>query len=123
MAIAQNLVSSAVVLRLITIPAEGDAAEGEGFGAGGLGWGVSGVGGAASGISTGSPTLQGRLTDRVYTVLRPFDPVVDSSGSSQFSSRPGTTGPIAELLKDEPIASTESLDEYFRRLALRTIRL
>jgi hypothetical protein len=123
MAIAQNLVSSAVVLRLITIPAEGDAAEGEGFGAGGLGWSVSGVGGAASGISTGSPTLQGRLTDRVYTVLRPFDPVVDSSGSSQFSSRPGTTGPIAELSKDEPIASTESLDEYFRRLALRTIRL
>jgi len=121
MAIAQNLVSSAVVLRLITIPAEGDAAEGEGSGAGGLGWSFWGAGSAPSGI--GTPTLQSRLTDRVYTVLRPSATTPDSSGSSPVSDRLGTTGPIAEPPKDGHTAATESLDEYFRRLALRTIRL
>jgi hypothetical protein len=123
MALAQNLVSSAVVLRLITIPAEGDAAEGEGSGAGGLGWSVSGVGGAPSGIGIGAPTLQSRLTDRVYTVLRPSATTVDASGSYPFSDRLGTTGPIAEPPKEDQSFSTESLDEYFRRLALRAIRL
>ena len=123
MALAQNLVSSAVVLRLITIPAEGDTAEGEGSGAGGLGWSASGGGGAPSGISIGTPGLKGRLTDRVYTVLRPTAPTVDSAESSPLSDRLGTTGPIAETPKDDQTATTESLDEYFRRLALRTIRL
>jgi hypothetical protein len=123
MAIAQNLVSSAIVLRLITIPAEGDAAEGEGSGAGGLGWSVSGVGSAPSGIPSGTPTLQSRLTDRVYTVLRSSAITADSSGSSPISDRLVETGPLAALPKDDPSASTESLDEYFRRLALRAIRL
>lgn len=123
MAIAQNLVSSAVVLRLITIPAEGDAAEGEGSGAGGLGWSFSGVGSAPSGIGVGTPTLQSRLTERIYTVLRPSATTADSSGSSAVSDRLAAIGPIAETPKDDPTSSTESLDEYFRRLALRTIRL
>jgi hypothetical protein len=123
MAIAQNLVSSAVVLRLITIPAEGDVAEGEGSGAGGLGWGVSGVGETLGVTRTGTPTLQSRLTDRVYTVLHPSAITVDSSRSSPLSDRLSAIGPMAEPPMDDPTVSNESLDEYFRRLALRTIRL